>query len=108
MSGIGARRPRSRAEGLAALQQELLGEMAASLGRAGQKLERAIAELEQIAAEARALTGGARAERVRAHRALRAIALEYRWCLEVQREAIGLRDHRALDRFYRVPPPLRG
>ena len=30
--------------------------------------------------------------------------MKYRWFLEVQREAMGLRDQRGLDKFYRLPP----
>ena len=37
-------------------------------------------------------------------RDLRARALKYRWYLEVQREALGIRRHEALDEFYKVPP----
>jgi hypothetical protein len=37
---------------------------------------------------------------------LRARARQYRWYLEVQREALGLRHHGFLDRFYAVPGPL--
>jgi hypothetical protein len=30
--------------------------------------------------------------------------MKYRWYLEVQREAIGLRQHQHLDEFYPIPP----
>jgi len=32
--------------------------------------------------------------------------VQYRWYLEVQREAMGLRHHHRLDEFYRIPPDL--
>jgi len=34
---------------------------------------------------------------------LKARATQYRWFLEVQREALGLRNHRILDEIYRIP-----
>ena len=36
----------------------------------------------------------------------RAEALRHRWYLEVQREALGIRNHRRLDEFYPMPAPL--
>ena len=38
--------------------------------------------------------------------ALRRSAVKYRWYLEVQREALGLRGDHRLDEFYRIPAPL--
>jgi hypothetical protein len=40
------------------------------------------------------------------HRRLRAEATRYRWYLEVQREALGIRSHANLDEFYAIPDPL--
>lgn len=37
---------------------------------------------------------------------VRAEAVRYRWYLEVQREALGIRNHRSLDEFYPMPPAL--
>jgi hypothetical protein len=47
-----------------------------------------------------------RARAVSRYRELRAHAVRYRWYLEVQREAIGLRHHHRLDEFYRIPPDI--
>ena len=41
---------------------------------------------------------------VAAYRELRQQAVKYRWYMEVQREAIGLRHHQRLDEFYPIPP----
>jgi hypothetical protein len=38
-----------------------------------------------------------------AWRDLRTLAVKYRWYLEVQREALGMRRHDVLDEFYKVP-----
>jgi hypothetical protein len=38
-----------------------------------------------------------------AWQSLRARAVTYRWYLEVQREALGMRRHDVLDEFYEVP-----
>ena len=46
------------------------------------------------------------AKALAAYRELRRQALQYRWYVEVQREAIGLRRHDVLDEFYRIPPPV--
>ena len=43
---------------------------------------------------------------VEEHRRLRAEANRYRWYLEVQREALGIRSHAGLDEFYAIPAPL--
>jgi hypothetical protein len=47
-----------------------------------------------------------RARELSAYRELRRRAVRYRWYLEVQREALGLRDHHRLDEFYLVPGAL--
>ena len=48
-----------------------------------------------------------RNEALQAHASLRAQARLYRWYLEVQRESLGLFNHRDLDVFYPLPAPLR-
>jgi hypothetical protein len=40
------------------------------------------------------------------HAELREQAQKYRWYLEVQREALGIRHHRMVDELYRIPGPL--
>lgn len=86
------------------LLRELNEERAAALTRISRRLEALIAQLqttrEQIAQE----RGDERARSVAAYRELHGEAVKYRWYLEVQREAMGLRYHQRLDEFYRVPP----
>jgi hypothetical protein len=73
------------------LRAEIDRERADALARAGQKLEDAIIAV-------RAATDPESFERTLA-------AARYaRWELEVVREAIGLRDHGALDELYPMPP----
>ncbi len=89
----------SRAENkLAALEEEIRAEIAASLGRVAEKLEGFLAQLDRLAAAPRT------PEVVAAHRAARAQAQLHHWYLVVQREAIGLRDHSRLP--YVIPPRL--
>jgi hypothetical protein len=80
--------------GLAALQAELAGETAASLGRAGREVEASLERLRAFDAEAPA--AGDRRELVQA--AARAV-----WAYWVQREACGLVDHRQVIREQRIP-----
>ena len=92
------------AEGLSRIQDEINAEKAAALSRIAGTLEALLAELRRIAAEAAASQERERA--VARHREVREQALRYRWYLEVQREAIGLTRHEALDEMYPVPEPL--
>jgi len=94
------------AEGLSRIQDEINAEKAAALSRIAGTLEALLAELRRIAAEAAA--SQARERAVARHREVREQALRYRWYLEVQREAIGLTRHEALDEMYPVPEPLEG
>jgi hypothetical protein len=41
-----------------------------------------------------------------AYRLLLKRAMRYRWYLEVQREAVGIRSHRVIDSVYPIPPPF--
>jgi len=86
------------------LLKELQEERAAALARISRRLERL---LEQCEATREQIARGRNEDRARAlaaYRDLREEAVKYRWYLEVQREAIGLRNHRNLDEFYRIPP----
>ena len=85
---------------------ELNEERVAALRRISQTLESLIAQLHQAR---EAIDAGGHRERARAaaaYRDLRARAVQYRWFLEVQREAMGLRHHHRLDEFYKIPPDL--
>jgi len=85
------------------VEHDLRGEQAASLGRAGRRIEAAIAEMEARAAAWRAEVDR-REDHARAWAEARAAARLARWELVVQREAMGLTDHTALDRAYPIPP----
>ena len=83
-----------REEALQRTEKEIVAEKAATLGRAGERLEAAL----RLAAEL--------------HDAMRdapegdARALEARRILIIQREAIGLRNHRLVDQQFPEPPRL--
>ena len=89
------------------LLRELQEERAAGLARISRRLERLLEQLhvtrEQIAQDR---DEDERARDLAAYRELHKEAVKYRWYLEVQREAIGLRHHQQLDEFYRIPPEL--
>ena len=89
------------------LLKELQEERAAALARISRRLERLLEQLhatrEQIE---RGGDAGDRARDLAAYRELHKEAVKYRWYLEVQREAIGLRQHQHLDEFYRLPPEV--
>lgn len=75
--------------GEAVLRYELMGEQAASLGRAGRKMEVALAALETAAPETRAACVKAAADAV--------------WAFLIQREVMGLRDRDRIVAEYAVP-----
>jgi serine/threonine protein phosphatase PrpC len=87
------------------INEEIAKEKAAALGRAGERLEAALAHVAAVGrrldaapagdAEAR-LLGEYEAARVRAHHA--------RMALLIQREALGLRQHRIVDQQFPEPP----
>ena len=72
------------------LLKELNEERAAALSRISRTLESLLAQLTVERDPDK-------------HAELRRRAVKYRWYLEVQREALGMRDHRLLDEFYRIP-----
>jgi hypothetical protein len=90
------------------IERELVGERAAALRRIAERLEALLAELTRCQEQWHASAGGERAAAAQTHRAVRAEVRLYRWYLEVQREALGLRRHDRLDEVYRVPEPLEG
>ena len=87
------------------INAEIAQEKAVALGRAGERLEEALAHVAAVGrrldaapdpdAEAR-LLGEYEAARVRAHQA--------RLALLIQREAVGLRQHRIVDQQFPEPP----
>ena len=96
-----------RAEAVGKLEQEIQQERAAALGRIARTLEALLGRLEMIRQRADTVSGPVRETVVAEHAEVRAQATTYRWYLEVQREAVGLRRHDTLDDIYPIPPPLR-
>jgi hypothetical protein len=93
-------------EGLERVDREILGEKAATLGRAGERLEQALAELSCAAAALDAAIEPAARQRLAAdYEAARARATQARLLLMIQREAVGLRNHRMVDHQYPEPRP---
>jgi hypothetical protein len=88
------------------LEDELVRERAAALRRIGGRLEELVTELARLRTLAIRLEGGGRGRAREAFGRLRAEARRYRWYLEVQREAVGVRGHGRLDEIYPMPAPL--
>lgn len=86
-----------------ALERELNEERAATLRRLSGTLESLIAQLHASRERLQHLSGPERRREIDAYRELRREAVRYRWYLEVQREALGLRHHHYLDEFYSIP-----
>jgi hypothetical protein len=76
--------------------RELGQERIAALTRISRTLETLIDQLHALGKDSTS-RGTEQYERLKAR------AHQYRWFLEVQREALGLRDHRLLDCFYQIP-----
>ena len=88
------------------LLRELQEERASALRRISGTLEALIRELHASRDRVHRATGPERERELATWRDLRARAVKYRWYLEVQREALGMRRHDVLDEFYRVPTEL--
>src|SRR6185369_12901696 len=88
------------------LLKELQEERAAALARISRRLERLLEQLHATREQLAHARDQDRARDLAAYRELHKEAVKYRWYLEVQREAIGLRQHEHLDEFYRIPPEL--
>jgi hypothetical protein len=86
------------------LLKELQEERAAALARISRRLERLLEQLQATREQIARSREEDRARDIEAYRELRQQAVKYRWYLEVQREAIGLRQHHRLDEFYPIPP----
>ena len=93
-----------KVQGLVAIEQEILREAAASLGRQGARVERALATLRELELAFERQPSQALADR---HDAERAEAERALWHLRIQREALGMRNHRELERRYPLPRQLR-
>lgn len=93
-------------EASARIAQEIAREKAAALGRAGERLQATLAEALALAARVAAADPAERATLVRDYDAARARVRAARFALVVQREAIGLRQHRIVDQHFPEPPRL--
>jgi len=94
----------SRSEGAhSRLEDEIRAEQAAALRRIGERLCALLRDLDERLARLVTLSGDERAREREAARAVAAEARLFRWYMVVQREAIGLRDHRGLDEAYPMP-----
>lgn len=88
------------------IEVQLQAEKATALRRVGQKLDEIIAELTETDRELLRLRGPTRARVVARHKELRAEAEHQRWCLIVQREAMGQFSHTDVYEMYRIPPAV--
>ena len=88
------------------LLAELNEERVAALTRIARTLESLITQLRELRDRIGTTTAAGGERDVAAYEELRARARQYRWYLEVQREALGMRRHEVLDEFYRIPEPL--
>jgi hypothetical protein len=86
--------------------QELTREKVVALARIGGRLGELVAELERRRARWAAQEEPPGASERLAFRALRDEARHFRWYLEVQREAVGVRRHARLDELYPIPASL--
>ena len=95
-----------RGEGVRRVENEILAEKALALGRTGERLEAALADL-HVAARALAETRDERrrVELRAAYHAARERARTARLHLVIQREAVGLRNHRVVDQQFPEPAP---
>lgn len=101
------------------LKAEIQREKAEALGRAGERLEDLLRKLVELRSTIESLGGkvkevsperGSLLEDIRLlaqeHNAFRKKAITYHRYLVIQREAVGFRDHRDMERLYRVPDPI--
>ena len=98
-----------REEALQRTEKEIVAEKAATLGRAGERLEAALRLATELHDAVRETPEGEAREHARErYRQARSRALEARRILIIQREAIGLRNHRLVDQQFPEPPRLDG
>ena len=88
------------------LLAQLNEERVSALTRISRTLESLLTQLDASAARLAEARGDVRARELAVYHDLRRRATRYRWYLEVQREALGLRHHHRLDEFYRIPAPI--
>jgi hypothetical protein len=86
--------------------RELNEERAAALVRISRTLESLIGQLDAARGHIADSDELTRQREIARYHELRRLAITYRWYLEVQREALGLRQHHILDEFYVIPEPI--
>jgi len=89
-----------------AVLRQLNEERVAALTRISRTLESLIERLQAIRVRIEREPDPVSPADAEEYERLCARARQYRWYLEVQREALGLRHHGFLDRFYAVPGRL--
>jgi hypothetical protein len=90
------------------IEEEIRREKAQALGRAGERLDEALREAAALGARLDAAVGDAgRAALFDAYEVACKRAQTARYALLIQREAIGLRNHRDVDRLFPEPPRRR-
>lgn len=90
-----------------AIEVQLRQEKASALRRTGDKLEKLMGEVARLGQELSAAAGPVRTRKLAEYQKMRADAEHQRWCLVVQREAMGLWDHQEVELMYPMPPPVR-
>jgi hypothetical protein len=95
------------ASGHERIVRELNEERAAALVRISRVLESLIGQLHAARGRIERGDEAHREQEIARYQELHRLATQYRWYLEVQREAVGLRQHRILDEFYVIPAPIR-
>ena len=85
---------------------ELNEERVAALRRIGRTLEALLMQTRASRDRIPHLRAADRARELARYREIRERALKYRWYLDVQREALGLRHHATVDEFYEVPAAM--
>jgi hypothetical protein len=85
---------------------QLNEERVSALVRISKTLESLLVQLHDSRARLADASGDTRARELAVYRDLHHRATTYRWYLEVQREALGLRQHHRLDEFYKVPTQI--
>jgi hypothetical protein len=91
----------------ATLEQEIVQEIAAALGRTAAKLDYALLRLELAARDVDAASSDDAAARTERFNALRDDALRARHELLIHREAVGIRRNDVLEQVYPIPPRRR-
>ena len=92
------------ADAFAMLEHQLAEERVGALGRIGGRLDTLLRLLADLTARFGDLAGHERVEALVQYQSLHAEARRYRWYLEVQRDAVGIRGHDVVDRMYPLPP----